>query len=184
MTFYVCTTDGARYGPATTNELKQWAAEHRLLPENWIEHIQSGERRRAGEIPGLFAQTFQPQVTSIGIASTGTFSFGAAGLGIIWGVWHRAWLTFLIFPVLIVGAVLSRVHPLLGFADLMLTWGFMLWCGTRGSEWAAASRRYATPEALARAEAKWNNAGMVFLGINLLMTVLRIFAIVAAFANP
>ena len=54
MSYYVYDESGEKYGPATLEELKQWASQNRINRDSVLEHDQNGWKGKASELPGLF----------------------------------------------------------------------------------------------------------------------------------
>lgn len=52
--------DGAEYGPASLQDLKNWAAENRVNPSTQLKDFQTGQLLLASQVPGLFAAVPPP----------------------------------------------------------------------------------------------------------------------------
>lgn len=51
--YFVIGSDGSKYGPASIQELNQWAAEGRVLASTQLEEAETGRRMMASFVPGF-----------------------------------------------------------------------------------------------------------------------------------
>lgn len=83
------------------------------------------------------------------------WSWGAAGLSWIWGIFNGVWLTFFMFiPV------------------FNVVWWIVL--GLKGNRWAWQNNRWVSVEQFKRAQKKWSIWGLVIFFLNLAMSILLI----------
>jgi len=59
MNYWVVAADGNKYGPADAATLAQWAAENRLQPDSDLEVVETGQRVKAEDVPGIVFPTPQ-----------------------------------------------------------------------------------------------------------------------------
>jgi hypothetical protein len=117
-------------------KLSQWLEKHRVTPEDADaapENLTSGQGAQA---------IVPPEARN--------WNWGAFGLGWIWGIANRVWISFLLFiamPIQWYGHIMlmagnkpaSRTCTLLAYA-FMIAFSFVL--GYRGSEWAWRKRHF------------------------------------------
>ncbi len=86
-------------------------------------------------------------------AELGKWSWGAAGLGWIWGVYHGVWIS------------------LLGFIPLLnLVWWIVL--GLKGNEWAWRKNKWESVEEFKKKQQAWTSWGIFFFVISLIMMII------------
>ena len=81
------------------------------------------------------------------------WNWGAAGLGLIWGIYHGVWISLL-------GIVLSSI-PLVNL-------GWWVLMGMKGSQWAWASNRWESVEQFEASQRNWKPWGIVFFILGIL----------------
>ena len=86
------------------------------------------------------------------------WSWGAAGLGFIWGAYHNVWISLLNFV------------PIVNYV-------FWIVMGIKGNEWAWKNNKWISVDDFMRRQKKWNSWG---LGLTIAATVL---AILGAFGD-
>jgi hypothetical protein len=94
------------------------------------------------------------------------WSWGASGLGIVWGIYHSVWLSFIQFvPV------------------ISIIWWLVM--GMMGNEWAWSSQPWHSVEEFKASQEKWNKWGLVFfvLGIFVAIAYICLLVIVGPEAN-
>ncbi len=84
------------------------------------------------------------------------WNWGAAGLTLIWGVYHGVWISLLMF---------------IPFVNLVM-WIIL---GIKGSEWAWRARPWESVERFVASQKKWKPWGIAFFIISFLLSVLSIF---------
>ncbi len=91
------------------------------------------------------------------------WNWGAAFLGVIWGVYHGVWISLLSFV------------PILNFV-----WWIVM--GLRGNEWAWQKRKWVSPEQFKASQWGWNRMGMVMLGYVAIIVLMEglVFATMAS----
>ncbi|MFH1404613.1 MAG: hypothetical protein ABIH21_00755 [Patescibacteria group bacterium] len=81
------------------------------------------------------------------------WNWGAAGLGIIWGIYNRVWISFLGF-IPLVGSI----------------WWIVM--GYKGNEWAWQSKQWGSLDEFKTVQNKWNKLGLI---VFIVMWALSIF---------
>lgn len=76
------------------------------------------------------------------------WNWGAAFLGIIWGIYHKVWLSFLVFV-----------------PGLNYVWWLVM--GLKGNEWAWRKKRWASVSEFKSSQQKWLYAGLILIAIML-----------------
>ncbi|AIE87824.1 DUF4339 domain-containing protein [Fimbriimonas ginsengisoli] len=57
MEYFVIGADGKEYGPATLDQLRQWAQEGRVMPHTMLKNFNTGQVAAASTISGIFPDT-------------------------------------------------------------------------------------------------------------------------------
>ncbi len=85
------------------------------------------------------------------------WNWGAFLLTWIWGIGNQVWIALL------------ALIPLVGFVMM-----FVL--GAKGNEWAWEKRRWDSVEAFHRTQRKWAIAGLVVIGVSVLIWIIAVAA--------
>jgi hypothetical protein len=86
-------------------------------------------------------------------AELGKWSWGAAGLTWIWGVYHGVWISLLNF-----------------IPGLNLVWWVVM--GLKGNEWAWRKNKWESVEQFKKKQKPWTTWGIIFFVISLIMTII------------
>lgn len=91
------------------------------------------------------------------------WNWGAAGLGWIWGAYHRVWISFLVFV------------PIMNYV-----WWIVM--GLKGNEWAWKKNRWVSVEDFLAKQKKWAPWGIVFFLLSIGVVVIPfVFGVIAGF---
>ncbi|MBV6458881.1 MAG: hypothetical protein HONBIEJF_02020 [Fimbriimonadaceae bacterium] len=122
------------------------------------------------------ASTFDdPDDNLLPFALQGGFNIGAFVLTWIWGLNHKQ-------PVTLIALVLGLVVliPAIGCIASIAQLGFMIYCGTKGNQWAWESGRFSTPEECLAVQKVWMYWGMGIFFFSCLV-IAPIFAVMDLF---
>ena len=79
MTYYAIQPGGSKLGPATVDELKQWAAEGKITTTTMIEDAATGDQVPGVALPGLFPEKSKDEVEARGARAMAMSSLKLAG---------------------------------------------------------------------------------------------------------
>ena len=106
------------------------------------------------------------------------FSWGAASLCWIWGIFNGAFLqciSSLMVTVVLIGIVLLTVPEKI--CALIVYIAYILYLGVRGSKWAWENKSWESLQHYVEVQTKWNIAGLICFGIFYLIPLVS-FAII------
>jgi hypothetical protein len=95
-TYFYIAPEGSRFGPATLEELKAWAARGFITPKSSVESVASGNKLIAQDVPGLAFESSPAGVGAPGASNYPRPPTGDAGVPIPNGIAKSVISTFCI----------------------------------------------------------------------------------------
>ena len=99
------------------------------------------------------------------------WSWGAFFLGMIWGPFNGCWWILLINIFLI---LLSFV-PFVGFGVPFLSFGFAIFCGVKGTEWAWNNKYWASVQDFESTQDTWDKVAIGLFILSIVLSILFCF---------
>lgn len=90
------------------------------------------------------------------------FNWGAFGFSIIWGIFHKQWITLIILPISFITYG--------GYINLLLS----IFFGIKGNEWAWNSKKWESPEKFHASQRIWVILLIVFTMIGIISSILSL----------
>jgi hypothetical protein len=106
------------------------------------------------------------------------FSFGAAGVTVLWCFFHgRGGLGVLFLVWNVFGMAASHASPGAGLVLGIIGWTITILMGVNGSRIAWEERGFASIEEMQSRESGWNVAGGILFAISVLSTLISVIAL-------
>ena len=100
------------------------------------------------------------------------FNWGAFALDWIWGLGNKSYITLITIPLWCL-CFIPQVMLLSG----ILSFGFSIWFGIKGNEWAWQNKHFNSVEAFHNYQRKWAIAGVIYIIINVAIIPIIIAAL-------